>query len=196
MDLQKIIDKIKKEGGCNIDCNLVLKDLKSGYMVSLEQHELKIKIHNGFFNSVIVYDAILKQQQKIKTFKNPSNYYIGFWINDGELYIDISKNIQTFYNAFNEGIKNNQFYIYDLKNKRDIAIEKNVYIVYAYDKIKNDFRYLKECGNIKELQSFLNISHAQIYNILKNDIDAINASDLYLNKYAIIKDKAFYKDLQ
>ena len=74
-------------------------------------------------------------------------------------------------------------------------MKKDVYIVYKYNKINNDFIYLKEFINCNDAMRFLNITKRGFYNSLVKTIDNFNTSKLFLNKYAIVKDNAFYRDL-
>lgn len=204
-ELKNVINVIKTKGGCNIDLHHDVKDLKKGFMISLASYEKTIDLNDvNDLNDVIIqkklYDAIIEKTNIIKELKilNPkSAFYTGLWYYKSEkkLYIDVSINIKDFKMAFNRGIKENQYFIYDLENKKDIAIVKDVFIVYQYNKIKNDFIYLYECITRKELYNTLGISERRARDIIVNNIDNYDLSKLYLNKYAIVKDSAFYRDL-
>lgn len=202
-ELKNVINVIKTKGGCNIGCDYDVKDLKKGFMVSLASYEKIIDLNdlNDLNNLIIqknIFDNIIEKIdiiKKLKVLNQKSAFYVGLWLNDKKLYIDISINIKDFKMAFNRGIKENQYFIYDLENQKEVAIEKDVFIVYKYNKIKDDFIYYYECMTRKELYSALNISERRARDIIVNSIDNYDLSKLYLNKYAIVKDSAFYRDL-
>lgn len=204
-ELTNIINEIKTNGGCNIGCNYDVKDLKKGFMVSLASYEKIINLNNlndlnnltiqkNIFDNIAEKIDIIK---KLKVLNQKSAFYCGLWYyeNEKKLYFDISINIKDFKTAFNRGIKENQYYIYDLENQKEVAIEKDVFIVYQYNKIKDDFVYYYECMTRKELYNSLGISERRARDIIVNSIDNYDLSKLYLNKYAIVKDSAFYHDL-
>lgn len=204
-NLKNIINEIKTNGGCNIGCDYDIKNLKKGYMISLASYEKTIDLNDvNDLNDVTIqkklYNAIIEKINIIKGLKilnQKSAFYCGLWYYESEkkLYFDISINIKDFKTAFNRGIKENQYFIYDLENQKEVAIEKDVFIVYKYNKIKNDFIYYYECMTRKELYNTLNISERRARDIIVNSIDNYDLSKLYLNKYCIVKDSAFYRDL-
>ena len=204
-ELKNIINKIKTNGGCNIDLQHDVKDLKKGFMVSLANYEKTIDLNDvNDLNDVTIqkklYNAIIEKTNIIKELKvlnQKSAFYTGLWYyeNEKKLYIDISINIKDFKIAFNRGIKENQYFIYDLENQKEVAIVKDVFIVYKYNKNKDDFIFYYECMTRKELYNTLNISERRARDIIVNNIDNFDLSKLYLNKYCIVKDSAFYRDL-
>lgn len=202
--MQKFYDILKKldeKKGCNIDLHYNIKNLKDGYMVSIAKYE-KILDEKNYINEkkfgIDLINALREKRRQVKELKtlNPkSAFYIGLWVNDNKLYIDISIKIKDFKTAFNRGIKENQYYIYDLENQKEVAIVKDVFIVYQYNKIKNDFIYYYECMTRHELYNSLGISERRARDVIVNSIDNFDLSKLYLNKYCIVKDSAFYRDL-
>lgn len=204
-NLKNIIEKIKTDNGCNIDITYNLKDIKSGYMISLANYEKTIDLNdlNDLNNLTIqknVFDAILEKIDIIKELKTTqikSALYCGIWYNkdDKKLYIDISINIKNLRMAIERGIKENQYSIYDVQLQKDIELKTDVFIVYQYNKIKNDFIYLYECITRKELYNTLGISERHARDVIVNTIENYDTSKLYLNKYAIVKDDAFIRDL-
>ena len=203
--LTNIIEYVKKNNGCNIDASLDLKDIKSGYMVSLKGYEKTIDLNdlNDLSDLIIqkkVFDALLEKTDTIKDlrqFNRKSNFCIGLWYNndDKKLYIDISVNIKNKRVAIEQGIKNLQYYVYDVVNDCDIPLQKDVFIVYRYNRALDDFIYQYECTSQKDVCDMLKTNYMTLYNNIVKSIDNFDLSKLYLNKYAIVKDKAFYRDL-
>lgn len=196
-----ILKELDEKKGCNIDLHYNVKDLKGGFMVSIAKYE-KILDEKNYTNEkkfgIDLCNALREKRRQVKELKalNPkSAFYIGLWINENKLYIDISIKIKDFKTAFNRGIKENQYFLYDLEKQKEVAIVKDVFIVYQYNKIKDDFIYYYECMTRKELYSTLGISERRARDIIVNSIDNYDLSKLYLNKYAIVKDSAFYRDL-
>ena len=203
--LTNIIEYVKNNNGCNIDASLDLKEIKSGYMVSLKGYEKTIDLNdlNDLNNLIIqkkVFDAILEKTDTIKDLRQlnrKSNFCIGLWHNndDKKLYIDISVNIKSKRVAIEQGIKNLQYYIYDVVNDCDIPLQKDVFIVYRYNRALDDFIYMYECTSQKDVCDMLKTNYMTLYNNIVKSIDNFDLSKLYLNKYAIVKDTAFYRDL-
>ena len=201
LELNNVINELKLNNGCNIDASLNVKKIHDGYMVSINGHEKIIDINNinDINTQKEIYKAITEKKQAIKRLKelnHKSAFYIGLWLNDNKLYVDISINILSKYKAIAQGVKNLQYAIYDVKNGCDIELKKDVYIIYKYDVKRNDFIYIKECITPTDAIDYLKISKNHFYNIMQKTIDNFNISNLYLNKYAIIKEDAFIRDLQ
>lgn len=201
LELKNIINELKNKNGCNVNYkSLELQNIKSGYMISLANYETIININNldDIKTQKIIYKSILEKKLIIEDLRQDNRkniFVIGLWINNNKLYIDISINMNSKKDAIKLGIKQNQYAIYDIKNDCDIELKKDVFIIYKYNQLKNDFVYLKECITRDDVYSFLKISKKGLYNCLVNSIDNFNKSKLYLNKYCIVKDEAFYRDL-
>ena len=104
-------------------------------------------------------------------------------------------NKDVYYNdlqkAKKRGIQEKQLYIYDTIKNKKIDLTINTYIVYKYNKIKNDIEYITEYTNINTLQKDYNIKNAY-----QNLTDSINdIKHLIDNKYVIFKDKVFINEL-
>lgn len=67
--------------------------------------------------------------------------------------------------------------------------EKNIknytYILYEYNKSKNDFKYLQEANNVKDFEK---ITKREASNLYKNIYKSIEKIKEYNNKYLIIKE--------
>ena len=200
-NLKNIINEIKISNGCNINYkNLDILKIKSGFMVSLANYENIIEFNNlnDYITQKNIFDAILEKKEQIERLRqnNRKNIFvIGLWINNNKIFVDISININSKKDAIKQGIKQNQYAIYDIKNKNNIELTKDVFIIYKYNQLKNDFVYLKECLSREEVYNLLKISKKGLYNCIVNTIENFNKSKLYLNKYCIVKEKAFYRDL-
>lgn len=184
MNIENIKNEIIKNNGLTIDKDFKKLDKKSGFMVSILG--LKKTIQKKDINTL---DNIIMEYKKI--IENKKNMYIGFWIDNDLIYIDVSKHIEKKQNAVQFGIKNKQLAIYDIKNNTCIDLLKNVYIVYAYNKANNDIQYIKEFATLKDIEKTFNIKNACQY-IIK-DID--NITTLLKDRYIIVNDKISYNEI-
>lgn len=107
---KKDLKNILKNGGASIKNGLV-KNLKSGFMASYENHENIIKYNK---NESLILQMI---KDYVKQFKND---YIGLWLDNGLIYIDVSKRFTSKKACLDFARKNKQLAIYD--NKKGCSI--------------------------------------------------------------------------
>lgn len=178
------IDEIIKNGGATLDKNFNSIKEKKGFMVSIIGMERTYKKEN-----IKELKEHIKEYQKILKV----NEYIGLWIENDLIYLDISKHYKDKKQAQKVGIKNKQLAIFDLKNNENIYLTKNVYIIYKIDKIKNDLQYIKEYEDIKEIQKEYNIKNGYQYFI--NDIDKIEESKILNDRFIIFKENILINEI-
>ena len=66
---------------------------------------------------------------------------------------------------------------------------KKVYTIYKYNQFNNDFEYIKEYYNTKDIQAEYKLKNIKsVYNYMYNSIDNINLNNLLKCQYIIIKD--------
>lgn len=160
---------------------------KSGFMVSKYGYEKTFQTEDieEIKQAILQYNKILCK-----------NEYIGIWKNNNIVYIDISKHYNDKKQALQVGKNNKQLAIYDLKNNCSIDILQTTYILYKYNSIKNDYIYLKEFYSIESLKKACNKllnNTRSIYHYIFNNIEDVN--NLLINKYTIIKDQCYYRDV-
>lgn len=155
MELKELINDIICKGGATLDRDLQPINTKKGYMVSYFETEKTFNLDS--INYKEVSNLILKRQADLKP-----NEYLGFWIYEGKLYIDISILINDFKQAQKVGIDNNQLAIYDLKNDVSIQIMEDIteYIIYQND------RYIKAFNTLKEVARWLGVSVSHASKVL------------------------------
>ena len=177
-NLKEIIKKSIKQGGITLDKYYQPLTQQSGYMVSIANHETTFTINtdiNTIINKVQEYQELIKNKQ---------HYFIGLWVDNSTIYLDISKHFQDKQNAVAFGVDNDQLAIYDLKSDKSIYLTKKVYIIYELNKINNDIKYIREFETEKEVKEYLKISN--IHRYTTNDIDKLKS--LVNDKYFIFKD--------
>ena len=109
--------------------------------------------------------------------------FLGFWMDQNILYIDISKHFNKKQDAINFGIKNNQKAIYNIKDNKNEFITKKVYILYKYNALKNDINYLYEYNNIEDIARLLKCNVKSLYKKMNYSIN--NNIKMLDNNYCI-----------
>lgn len=178
--MQNIIDKVVANGGITLDPQGNTPRFNGGYIVSIEGFEKCYTMENLDMNEL---ERDYKRYSKF--IFNKKHVYVGFWIDKGILYMDISKHIKTRAQAITFGINNKQLSIYDVKKDSYINLCKNVYILYRYNTNNNDIEYIREYSDTNELKKAFNV--ARIYDYIITSIDDIK--HLLNDEYIIIIDR-------
>lgn len=118
LNLKTVLDEIFLEGGVSYNITTGEVNPKSGYMVSILGFEKQ-------------YDPDTITANDLRDYVSDNAYdlwgenrFVGGWINKktNKVILDVSVNITDVTNACYTGIINDQNYIYDCTNKRDILI--------------------------------------------------------------------------
>lgn len=185
----KDIKKIIENKGETLNKELKKADLKRGFMVSLEGTETQTQGDD--------YQAInqaIKEKQAI--IKDNNNMYIGLWLDNNIMYIDISININDKVEALEFAKYNKQLAIYDLVNNDSIYLKDYNFVKYytLYEVIRNknndiiDYKLKEQKENINLFKS-IKASAKTLLNATYKSIDNItNDCRTIENKYIIIKD--------
>ena len=176
----ELYDEILKNGGLTLDKNFNKIDKKTGFMVSIEGFERKLDRFTYEDVKAVVdeYKSLLK-----------GTLYLGFWIDEGILYIDISKWFRDKSEALKFGKQNKQIAIFDLKNSESIRV--------VYD----EFYYLIDTRTTLNVGTFDSLEQIKNALNLKNSTKSIyinNVLDkkLLLDRYEVYKDYLYYEDMQ
>ena len=181
MKLEEIINKIQLNGGITLNKDLKESEEKKGFYVSKIGFEKIINIKDLASYLSIYKKMILK------------NEYIGLWIDNNKLYIDISKHYKNKKESIKKGVQNKQLAIYDIENNKSIYLYKTTYILYQYIRVKNNIGfYLSEYYDINDLKNrFKDIKN--IYQYINESLDKNNIHILK-DRYIIVKDSMLYKE--
>lgn len=180
--------------------DLLLKYINNG--TTLDAQLKEINKNNGFMVSIMGMEKTFKPddleniEKTIIDYKNKlkASQFIGLWQHDGLVYVDISRHYTNKQDAIKNGILNKQLAIYDLSKKKDILLTKKTYILYKYNKIKNDIDYITEFTSIKDMEKELQTSYNTLKSYIIKSIDS-PIKELLKDKYLIITDNAFIRDL-
>lgn len=123
MNFISVFDSIKANNGASYNLHTRTLNPDSGYMVAIPGFEQIVDIPEDLnkFQDVVTSYCINRDMWD-KIVSNPDNIFIGFWINDGKLYIDLTENIANEKEAVLTGYARNQIAIYDCANKQDIKM--------------------------------------------------------------------------
>ena len=174
----ELIKGIIKNGGATLTRHLEKAELKSGYMVSLEGCESQTNKND--------YKAIIQAiKEKQEIIKDNSELYIGLWVDDGMMYIDVSINISDKVESLEFAKKNKQLAIYDLENDKSLYLKdykfNRYYTIYQVVRDENDdiidYKIIGQKDSISELANYFGSSiktvKNSVYSTLKDSYNIL-----------------------
>lgn len=93
----------------------------SRYMVS-EPHT-EVQVSNDVFSVNDVIDFIYTNITKLRADKD---LYFGAWVSDGIVYLDLSKNYDSYFEAVIKGFQAKQLAIWDLQEFEEITLDSSL----------------------------------------------------------------------
>ena len=163
MKNEKIMEIIKNEGATlDKDYNNFMSD--RGFIVSIKGQEVKVDKND--------IEEIKKEIEKKREFiKNKEGLYIGLWLEDDTIYIDVSIHIINYLKALEVARKNEQKAIFDLKNKDNIYLTYlKYYSLYRVIKDSNnnivDYKLIKQYDKKEDIRKEIKASFKTIDNII------------------------------
>lgn len=111
INLTKVLQEIFLEGGITYNVTTGQANPKTGFMVSILGFEEKINVDKVSDQSI--KDYVLSNATELWG----DNRYFGGWLQDDNIFFDVSVNIQDMTQACYTGIINKQKCIYDCANK-------------------------------------------------------------------------------
>lgn len=120
MLIKKIIEHVKKHGGLTLDHRNKPFAPKTGYMVSLLGYESKVRLDdvNAIQERLSRYIDLVNDIRS----NTALDVKLGFWIDDGELYIDVSQYVDDFELAMYLGKARSQLAIFDFSTNNAIKL--------------------------------------------------------------------------
>lgn len=107
MKTSNIIKQVNKNGGATLTSNLNNNRLKGGYMVSLRGYERRYKKMGACFTKAL---------NQYSTLAKSLNAYVGLWVDNGLIYLDLSINVKDKEKAIKKGLDNKQLAIYNISD--------------------------------------------------------------------------------
>jgi hypothetical protein len=127
MNYTAVLKSIQDSNGASYNLHSGILNPSTGFMVATQSNEQIYDVPtttSDLYNYVVDYLIAKKMWWKVQ--QNPDNIYLGFWINEGKLYIDLAENIPDRDDAIEAGHYRNQLAIYDCESKQDITLNKKV----------------------------------------------------------------------
>lgn len=192
MKNEKIIEIIENKGA-TLDSNY--NDFKSenGFMVSIEGQEVKVNKND--------IQGIKKEIEKKRKFiENKKGLYIGLWLDNEIMYIDVSIHIIDYMEALEVARNNDQLAIYDLKNNDSIYLNYiKYYTLYKVVKDKNgniiDYKLVKQYDKKEEIKEELKASKKTIDNIIYKTFKQYEKRKKDFQDLILISDKITMEEL-
>ena len=163
MNNNRIIEIIENKGA-TLDYNYNNFKSDRGYMVSLKGQEVKVNKND--------IENIKKEIEKKREFiKDKKGLFIGLWLEDDILYIDVSIYIIDYLKALEVARNNEQKAIYDLQKNDSIHLTYlKYYTLYKVVKDSNnkviDYKHIKQYDKKEDIKKELDASCKTIDNII------------------------------
>ena len=174
------IEKIIKNGGATLTRELEEAQDTRRYVVSVYGQEQVFKLNQ----LEELEKAVLSYAKSIK-----KGYYIGLWINDNKIYLDISTSFDRKNQAMEFGVNNKQIAIFDTKENKslDVIYDKFYTIVDTKNKYLSDMN-IASFDSLEEVASFFDKSVNYINR-------CINGQVLINDRYQVFKDCLLFEDV-
>ena len=165
MELKDIkIMEIIENKGATLDKDYNDFSSDRGYMVSLKGQEVKVNKND--------IENIKKEIEKKREFiKDKKGLYVGLWLDDDMMYIDVSIHIINYVKALEVARNNEQKAIYDLQKNDSIYLTYlKYYTLYRVVKDSNnniiDYKLITQYDKKEDIRKELNASIKTIDNII------------------------------
>ncbi len=116
MNLTNLVDELGLTGGFSYNITTGESIPSSGYMVSLHGYEMVIP--SDIFHAKDIRDYVSNNASQLYR----EDLFMGGWIKDDKVYLDVSVNIPDLETAVYTGMVNNQHSIYDVVNKISLML--------------------------------------------------------------------------
>ena len=192
MEDNKIMEIIKKEGA-TLDSNY--NDFKSdnGFMVSIKGQEIKVNKND--------IQGIKKEIEKKRDFiQDKKGLYIGLWLDNDIMFIDVSIHIIDYMEALEIARNNDQLAIYDLQNNDSIYLNYlKYYTLYRVIKDSNnkiiDYKLIKQYDKKEEIKEEIKASSKTIDNIVYKNFKQYEKRKKDFQDLILISDKITLEEL-
>lgn len=122
MNFTDVFRSIQETGGASYNMTTGVLNPEKGYMVSLSKnYERNFVIPQNLADFATIVKAYMLEHWD-EMVESPVHTFIGFWIHEQYLIVDLAENIQDFDEAYTKAFDREQIAIYDCAKKRDITI--------------------------------------------------------------------------
>ena len=192
MENNKIMEIIKNEGA-TLDYNYNNFKSENGFMVSLKGQEIKVNKND--------IKGIKREIEKKREFiKDKKGLFVGLWLEDDILYIDVSIHIINYLRALEVARNNDQKAIYDLQKNDSIYLTYlKYYTLYRVIKDSNnniiDYKMITQYDKKEEIRKELKASIKTIDNIIYKSFDHYEKRLKDYQNYILISGKITLEEL-
>lgn len=121
MNFKNVFKSIQETGGASFNLDTGELNPTKGYMVSVSKdYERKFVIPTNFADFATIFNSYMLDHWE--RLIEGAGTFVGFWIYDRHLFLDLAENIADFEEAYQKGFDREQIAIYDCAKKRDITI--------------------------------------------------------------------------
>lgn len=192
MDNKRIIEIIENKGA-TLDYNYNNFSSSKGYIVSIKGQEVKVNKND--------IQGIKKEIEKKREFiKDKKGLFVGLWVEDDILYIDVSVHIINYLRALEVARNNEQKAIYDLKNNDSIYL---TYVKYytLYKVVKDsdnniiDYKMITQYDKKEDIRKEIKASIKTIDNIIYKSFRQYEKRLKDFQDYILVSDKITLEEL-
>lgn len=141
-NLREFIQATKQNNGATFNLNTGELNPGSGYFIGLKGGSVS---KNRKDNSDLIQQFVLKNSFQLSDKDN----FLGSWVEDGEIYLDVVVRVTELKEAIKIGLKNEQIAIYDASKKEVITLNVMLSNEDIADKMLSDMQAYKE--NIRDI---------------------------------------------
>lgn len=192
MEDKRIIEIIENEGA-TLDYNYNNFKSENGYMVSLKGQEVKVNKND--------IENIKKEIEKKREFiKDKKGLFIGLWLENDILFIDISIHIINYLKALEVARNNEQKAIYNLKDNDSIYLTYLKYYT-LYKVVKDsdnniiDYEQIKQYDKKEDIKKELKASSKTIDNIIYKSFRQYEKRLKDFQNYILVSDKITLEEI-
>lgn len=192
MKNEKIMEILENKGA-TLDYNLNNFNSDKGFMVSIKGQEVKVNKND--------IEEIKKEIEKKRDFiGNKKGLYIGLWLDNNIIYVDVSIHIIDYLEALEVARDNDQLAIFNLENKESIYLNYlKYYNLYKVIKDKEnkviDYKLIKQYDKKEEIKEEIKASFKTIDNIIYKSFKQYEKRKKDFQDYILISDKITMEEL-
>lgn len=191
MKNEKIIEIIENKGA-TLNYNLDNFNSDKGFMVSIKGQEAKVNKND--------IQGIKKEIEKKREFiGNKKGLFIGLWLDNDIMFIDVSIHIIDYLEALEVARNNDQLAIYDLKNNDSVYLTYlkyySLYRVIKQDNKIIDYKLIKQYDKKEEIKKELKASKKTIDNIIYKTFKQYEKRKKDFQDLILISDKITMEEL-
>jgi hypothetical protein len=152
MNLLTVFNSIMATRGATYNVNTSELNPSTGYMVAQKGFEKVVELDGELGLNQFQYEVRNYWTKDVwDQLYNRTDIYMGFWVNQGKLYIDLVERIENRETAIAEGLRNNQIAIWDAFLQKNIHLQPTSY--YSDKSVNNKYRPTLQVSNDPDIET-------------------------------------------